>query len=207
VKLSALCYQAELIADSNAHDPKLVGVILKHGHPTRIIPVGGAETGGVLGGDNDRLAAARQVWQPKAGGAPGATEVLARDEGLASQAINTQNWKAPNEFSGRVIVGSLDKLNPWKWETQAESQTAVLLQDAIKAISQQALAALSKVLGGKSFDELTTTEMLPCFQSIDDPDRAWGSPVSGEKPYVNGTRVFREAQQETFNPLQRVSAP
>lgn len=199
-RLSALRYQAELIADSNAQDPKLVRILLhdRNANANLTIPLVDEATGSVLWGDNYRQAAYRSVWQPKASGALGETETFALDEWLARQATTTQDWKSLNQFSDRVIVGSLDKMNQWKWKNQPESQMAVLRPDAIQAISQQAVVAPGKLFGGKSFDELTTAEALPWFQAIYDPDKGWGSPIGGEKPYVNGTVVSRQAQQQTF---------
>ena len=190
---------AKMVSYDLAHGKKLTQVILrkmvKGVEDELTIPIVDKASGAVHIGYSNRLAAARGVWQPTG---PASAQRYDLDVWLGKYATETDNWRELRKYADSVVVGSVDKLNEWKFANSAEAADRTLREESIRMISKQYVVTPFADFGGKTWENLTNEEAKPWIDAIVDPASGWASPLNAEKNVIKGVFAQREIEERTF---------
>lgn len=195
-KNADLLRNAKMISQDLVSGKKVTQLILERGEDSLIIPVLDPTTGMVHVGFTNRLAAARNVWEPSERGAV----KYALDVWLLKHA-DSKDWRELTKFTNKVVIGSIDKMNEYKAANSPESLTAILREQSRRMVSQQTVVTPFPAFGkarNKTWEDLTSEESMQYLEEIYD---TWGSPINAEKGVIRGTIADKLSEEYTFGRL------
>jgi hypothetical protein len=178
---------ATFVATDVATTPKLIRINLRLPGGDLAIPILDPTTGVVHVGADYRIASGRGVWEPV-----GDTKTvrMALDEWIASHL--DRPFADLQSALDIAPVGSIDKLNAYKYESMAADRAAVLTPGATKRYSMEYIPAPGKVFpGNRTYEDLTQAERMTYARSA---LADWASPITAEHPFLGGTFGARELE-------------